>query len=103
MFSTINSKALLVHSNIAMLYFSLKVGAWRLLTDVYDLYNIWTTTELLGGEIYIRLSVNIYCTITDYERLRDAILELQQEPPTSDRQKKRIALFKEKEKNLALK
>ena len=77
-------------------------GADRLRDDLFDLYNIWTSIQFLGGEIYIRLSVNIYCTITDYELLRDAVLELQQESPTSDRQNKRKAIFKKKKCQVAL-
>ena len=62
-------------------------------TDLHDIYDIWASVQFLSGELYIRLSVNIYNTMADYEKLRDAILELQQESPTSERQRERKAKF----------
>ena len=40
---------------------------------------------LVEGELYIRVSVNVYNDMTDFYRLRDAMLDILQKPEVKSR------------------
>jgi len=50
-----------------------------LTADVGNRFNIYTTFLQDGGQSWVRISVMVYNTIEDYEKLADAILTLKAE------------------------
>ena len=62
----------------------LQESAGKLVKDVNTLYGIWCAFIYVSGDMYARLSVNIYVTLQDFTKLRDAILDLQKSTYTCD-------------------
>ncbi|KAK3591461.1 hypothetical protein CHS0354_033460 [Potamilus streckersoni] len=48
----------------------------HLMKDLYELYGIQTMTVCIQGELYIRISAQVYNCMQDYEKLCRAVLEL---------------------------
>ena len=44
---------------------------------LFDRYRVHVPIRFIDGDLYAHLSVNIYVTVQDYTRLKDAILDLQ--------------------------
>ena len=47
-----------------------------LLNLLYDKYKIWCPVMHQQDTLYVRISVNIYVTMDDFKKLRDAVLDL---------------------------
>lgn len=55
----------------------LQASTSLLMNELYDSYKIIAVIRYHSGQLFVRLSVSIYMDLVDYDRLRDAILDLQ--------------------------
>ncbi|XP_033743677.1 uncharacterized protein LOC117329706 isoform X2 [Pecten maximus] len=50
----------------------------RLMAEIYSRWNIQSTTVCVDGDLYARLSANVYNTAADYDRFIEAIREMRE-------------------------
>lgn len=54
----------------------LQEGANTVFKALWNKYEIWAPVFCTGRKLYVRISAQVYCVPSDYERLMDAVLTL---------------------------
>ncbi len=70
----------MLHTRIFSVPLPSQVGGGDVEVALMNNYKVRSLCMLIGGELYLRICAHAYATAADFRRLRDAIIEMRNEP-----------------------